>query len=52
MNVRMVDQRLSPGVQHAQKADLRAQALRIGGDFQQRVGDAPEQQIVERALVR
>ena len=51
MNVRMVNQRLSPGVQHAQKADLRTQPLRVGRHFRQGGGHASEQQIVERALV-
>lgn len=29
---------LSPGVQHRQQADLGAEVLRIGGDFEQRGG--------------
>ena len=51
MNVRMVNERLSPGVQHAEKADLRAQPLGIGRDFQQRRGGAAEQQVVQQPLV-
>src|SRR5450755_19805 len=37
MDVRMVQQVLSPGVQHAQETDLRAQMLWIGGDLTQRL---------------
>ena len=32
MNMRVVQQVLSPGVQHTKEANLRAQMLRIGGD--------------------
>ena len=51
MNVRVVHQVLSPGVQHAQKADLRAQVLRIGGDRAQRLRHRPEQDVVDHGLV-
>ena len=37
MNVRVVQQVLSPGVQHTEEADFRAQMLRIGGDGAQRL---------------
>jgi len=51
MDVWVMHERLSPRVQHAQKADLGTQALRVGCDLQQRVGHAAEQQVVEGALV-
>src|SRR5450755_59887 len=51
MEVRMVSERLPPGVQYAQKAKLRAQVLRIRRHFQQRGRSALEQQVVEQALV-
>jgi len=51
MDVRVMNERLSPRVQYAQKTDLGAQALRVGRDLQQRVGHAAEQQVVEHALV-
>jgi hypothetical protein len=38
MNVRMVEQALSPGVQHRDHADLGAQMLGIGGDGADRLG--------------
>ena len=40
---------LSPGVQHAEEADLGAEMLGVGGDLQQRRGAGAEQQIVEHA---
>ena len=42
---------LSPGMQDRQKAGLRPQATRIGGDFLQRLGHRAEQQAVEHSLV-
>ena len=51
MNVRMVQQVLSPGVQHTKEANLRAQMLRIGGDGAQRLRRRPEQDIVDHGLV-
>ena len=51
MNVRVVQQVLSPGVQHTEEADFRAQMLRIGGDGAQRLRRRPEQDIVDHCLV-
>jgi len=51
VNVWMMDERLSPGVQYTQKADLGPQAFRIGRHFQQGGGHAVEQQVVEYAFV-
>src|SRR4029450_2429760 len=47
----MLSERLSPGMQHAQEADLGAETLRVGGYFQQRVGDAAKQQVIQETLV-
>ena len=51
VNVRVVQQILSPGVQHTQEADLRAQMVWIGGDLTQGVRRRPEQDIVDNGLV-
>ncbi len=45
MNVRMVQQVLSPGVQHTEEADLCFQMLRIGGDGKRNVSDAARNRI-------
>ena len=49
--MRVVQQILSPGVQHAQETDLRAQMLWIGGDDAQRLRRCPEQDVVDDGLV-
>ena len=46
-----MDQRLAPGVQHGEEADLGAEVARVGGDGAQRVGDGPEEQAVDDGLV-
>jgi len=51
VNVRVVQQILSPGVQHTQEADLRAQMVWIGGDLTQRLRRRSEQDIVDDGLV-
>ena len=51
MHMRMMLQRLSPGVQHAQESEFRAQAFGIRRDLQQRRRTGAEQQIVEQFLV-
>ena len=51
MNVRMMLKILSPGVEHAEEADLRAEMLGIGGDLQQGRGAGAEQEIVDDLLV-
>ncbi len=51
MHVRVVQQVLPPGVQHAQEADLRAQMLWVGGDGAQRLRRRPEQDVVDHGLV-
>ena len=51
MQMRVMQQVLPPGVQHAQEADLRAQMLWIGGDVAQRLRRRPEQDVVDHGLV-
>ena len=47
----MVLQRLSPGVQHGDRADLGAEVARVGGDAAQRLGRGAEQDGVDHRLV-
>ena len=42
---------LVPGMQDAEESDLRAEALGIAGDLQQRLGAGLEQQGVDLAFV-
>jgi hypothetical protein len=42
---------LSPGVQHHQHADRRAQPFGVGGDFAQRSGGTAHEQVVEDGRV-
>ena len=42
---------LPPGVEYAQKANLRAEVLRSGGDFQERGGAGLEEQAVKETLI-
>ena len=49
--MRMVQQILPPGVQHAEETDLRAQMLWIGGDDAQCLRRRPEQDVVDDGLV-
>src|SRR5215831_5104293 len=42
---------LIPGVEDAEKADLSAEALGVGGYFDQSLGTAAEQQSIEESLV-
>ena len=51
MQVGMVRQVLSPGVQHAQEADFGAEMDGIGGDGAKRLGRGAKQDIVDRRLV-
>ena len=47
----VVDQRLPPGMEHGEEAELRAQMLGIGGDDPKRLGDGPEEQPIDDRLV-
>ena len=51
VNVRMTLQGLAPGMQNAEEADLGAEVLGIGGDFQQRGGAGLEQESEQELLV-
>jgi len=51
MDVGMMDQRLSPGVQNRQDANLSAKVSGLGRDFLQRLGTSPEQDLVEPFLI-
>jgi hypothetical protein len=51
VNVGMMLETLAPGVEHAQKADLRTEVLGIGRYLQQSRGASAEQQIVDDLLV-
>jgi hypothetical protein len=51
MDVRMVVQVLTPGVEHGDEADLGPEVPRIGGDRLQRPGGGAEQDGVDRLLV-
>jgi hypothetical protein len=44
-------QSLAPGMEHGQKADLRAEVARIGGDLQQCFGSGLEEQAVNDSFV-
>ena len=51
MQVRMMDERLAPGVQHGEEADLGAEVAGVATDRAERVGDGPEEQTVDDGLV-
>ena len=51
VNMRMVIEVLSPGVQDSGEADVGAEVLRIGGDRGERLGRGLEQQSVDLGLV-
>ena len=49
--MRVLEKILSPGVQHAEKADVSAKMFRIGRNLQQGLGTGAKQQTVENLLV-
>jgi hypothetical protein len=51
MNVRMMQEVLAPGVEHAEETDLRAEMLGIGRNLQQSGGGGAKQEIVDDFLV-
>ena len=51
MNMRMMEQVLSPGVKNTEKADVCSKMLRVGGDLKQGFGASTEQQFVQHPLV-
>ena len=51
MDMRMVQDVLTPGMQHAEKADLCPQVLGIGSDLQQCCCTGAKQQVIDNPLV-
>jgi hypothetical protein len=51
VHVRMVQQILAPGVEHAQKADRGAEMLRVRRDLEQRSRARAEEQVVRDVLI-
>ena len=51
MDVRVVIEALSPGVQDGGEADVGAEVLGIGGDRRERLGRSREQQPIHLGLV-
>jgi hypothetical protein len=51
VHVRMVQQILTPRVEHAQKPNRRAEMVRVSGDLEERCRARPKQQIVHEVLV-
>ena len=48
--MRMMDERLAPGVEDGEEADLGAEVAWVGGYGAQRVGDGPEEETVDDGL--
>jgi hypothetical protein len=51
MQMGMVFEFLTPGMEHAEEADFGAEMTGITGDFEQRLSTGPEQEIVNDLLV-
>src|ERR1035437_1877888 len=51
MNVRMMQEVLAPGVEHAEETDLRAEMPGVGRNLQQSGGGSAKQQVVDDLLV-
>ena len=51
MQMGMVEKSLSPGMEHREESDLRAQMLGIGRNGAQRLADGPEQNVVDDVLI-
>ena len=51
MEMRVVQERLSPGVEHGKEADLGAEVARIRGDGTQRLGRRAEEDAVDHRFV-
>ena len=47
----MVLEVLSPGMEHAEQADIDSKVLRVASEFEQRGGTGSEEQIVKDLLV-
>src|SRR5260370_40463394 len=51
MQMGMVEKSLSPGMEHREESDLRAQMLGVGRNSAQRLADGPEQNVVDDVLI-
>jgi hypothetical protein len=51
MQVGMMLQVLSPGVQDTEQSDIGSQVLRVASDFEQRCGSGVKEQVVKQSLV-
>ena len=51
MQMGMVEKGLSPGMEHGEESDLRAQMLGVGRDGAQRLPGSPEQNVVDDLLI-
>src|SRR5271157_289080 len=51
MQMRMMLEFLTPGMEHAEEADFGAEMAGIASDFEQRFSTGPEQEIVDDLLV-
>ena len=51
MQMGMVEKSLSPGMEHREESDLRAQMLGVGRNGAQRLADGPEQNVVDDVLI-
>ena len=49
--MRVMDERLAPGVEDGEEADLGAEVAGVGGDGAQRLGHGPEEETVDDGLV-
>ena len=49
--MRVMDERLAPGVEDGEEADLGAEVAGVGGDGAQRLGNGPEEETVDDGLV-
>ena len=47
----MMDERLAPGVEDGEEADLDAEVAWVGSDRAERLGDGPEEETVDDGLV-
>ena len=51
VQMRMMDERLAPCVQHGEEADLGAEVMRVGSDRAERLGGGAKEQTVDNGLV-
>src|ERR1700738_2515278 len=51
MDMRVMPEILTPGMEHREETDLRSEMLGVDGNLQKGFGAGPEQQVVEELLV-